>query len=227
LNGDGDLDLTAANNFSNNGAVILGNGDGTLGAPVEVPMGERIISTDLGDLDGDNDLDWVLSSFGGGWWRIYTNDGSGNFTFKREIPGQSNPSCAVLYDSDNDGDLDMALTDEIADVVILMENTNNLVGIDDPPALQGPRLLQNAPNPFVSSTTIRFYLAQPGDARIEIFTVTGQRVAAQELPGLTAGWHQHRIDGHDDAGNPLPGGVYFYKVIAPGWTDVQSMVLVR
>ena len=32
-------------------------------------------------------------------------------------------SDALLFDSDNDGDLDIALLDELADVVIVMENT--------------------------------------------------------------------------------------------------------
>ena len=42
--------------------------------------------------------------------------------FVEEFTAPSNPSCAVLLDFDNDGDLDMALTDEIADVVVLVRN---------------------------------------------------------------------------------------------------------
>jgi hypothetical protein len=41
-----------------------------------------------------------------------------------ETPALSSPSCAVLYDGDNDGDVDVALTDEIADVVKIMQNGN-------------------------------------------------------------------------------------------------------
>jgi hypothetical protein len=53
---------------------------------------------------------------------MYENDGSGNFSFVDDFPALSNPSCAVMLDFDNDGDIDLALTDEIADVVILYEN---------------------------------------------------------------------------------------------------------
>jgi hypothetical protein len=230
LNADGNIDVTCANNFFDNGSVLLGNGDGTLGLPTLMPTGARVTSTDLGDLDGDGDLDWVLSSFGGHWWRMYTNDGSGNFTLFREIPGPANPSCAVLVDLDRDGDLDMALTDEIADVVVLMENTDNLVGIGDGPGAgpqTTPRLLQNAPNPFAHSTTVRFHLSEAGDARLELFDVTGRRIQEHTLPGLPAGWHELRINATDATGTVLPSGIYFYKVTARGWSDVQRMVLSR
>jgi hypothetical protein len=125
VNGDGHLDATVANSFSNNGAVLIGHGDGTFAAPDIMPVGAHTVSTDLGDLDGDGDVDWVLSSFGGGFWRIYTNDGTGHFTFDQEITAPSNPSCSILYDADNDGDLDLALTDEIADLIVLMENESS------------------------------------------------------------------------------------------------------
>jgi hypothetical protein len=122
VNGDGHLDASCANAQSFNGSILLGNGAGGLGAPSTVAIGAHTVSTDLGDLDGDGDLDWVISSFGGGFWRVYVNDGLGNFAFAEQIPAPSNPSCAVLYDGDGDGDLDLALTDEIADVIVLMRN---------------------------------------------------------------------------------------------------------
>ena len=122
VNGDRKLDATAANAGNGGGAVALGNGDGTFGVTRTIDLNAHTVSTDLGDLDGDGDLDWVLSSFGAQYWRLYRNDGAGNFTFWRQFDAPNNPSCAILFDCDNDGDLDMALTDEIADVVVLMEN---------------------------------------------------------------------------------------------------------
>jgi len=122
VDGDGDVDAAVANSVSGNGAILRGNGDGTLAAPEIYDVGPHMPSVDLGDMDGDGDLDMVLSSYGGGFWNMYTNDGLGNFTFDQDFDAVSNPSCSILYDADNDGDLDMALTDEIADLVMLMEN---------------------------------------------------------------------------------------------------------
>ena len=133
VNGDGNLDAVAANSFDGNGGVLLGNGDGTLGPPALAITGAHTPSADLGDLDGDGDLDLVLSSYGGGFWRLFTNDGSGNFALDQQIDAPSNPSCSILLDFDDDGDLDMALTDEIADVIVLEQNSN-VVPAGCPPA---------------------------------------------------------------------------------------------
>ena len=121
VNGDGAEDVATANASNNNGAILLGNGDGTLGPADTTFVDPFPLATDLGDLDGDGDLDWVLSSFQGDW-RILTNDGAGNFTFNQEVNAPQAASCSLLVDIDNDRDLDLALIDELADVVILMNN---------------------------------------------------------------------------------------------------------
>jgi hypothetical protein len=124
VDGDGNIDAAFGNSFSANGGLTRGNGDGTLALPVTVPMPGHTPASDLADLDGDGDLDWILSSFGAGIWRIYVNDGAGHFTFDQDITAPSSPSCAVPLDFDNDGDIDLALSDEIADVVLLMQNSS-------------------------------------------------------------------------------------------------------
>jgi hypothetical protein len=122
VDGDGDLDVAAANDGSGTIGVMLNQGDGTLRRRHVINIGAHVPSVRLGDLDGDTDLDMVVSSFGGGFWSWYRNNGSGTFTFVEQFAAPSNPSCAVLYDSDNDGDLDLGFFDEIADVVVLMRN---------------------------------------------------------------------------------------------------------
>ncbi len=122
LNGDGAMDVSAANSGSSNGSIVLGNGDGTLLPAVVTPTGGSTVSTDLADIDGDGDLDWILSSFGAGLWYVYLNDGAGRFSPLEQVVAPANPSCAVPMDIDNDGDIDLVLTDEIADVMVILEN---------------------------------------------------------------------------------------------------------
>jgi hypothetical protein len=128
VDGDGALDATCANALPPDGmggALLIGVGDGTFGAPTRFDTGGHAPATDLGDLDGDGALDWVLSGNSDGFWWLYVNDGAGNFTFDQSSR-RPQPSCAVLLDIDNDGDLDMALTDEVADLVIVLQNDAGL-----------------------------------------------------------------------------------------------------
>jgi hypothetical protein len=122
VDGDGDLDASTANSSGGTAGILRNTGAGAFAAVTTVNLGAHTVSTDLGDLDGDGDLDWSVSSFGGGFWRLYRNNGGGTFAFWLEIPAPSNPSCSILVDTDRDGDLDLALTDEIADLVVLMRN---------------------------------------------------------------------------------------------------------
>jgi hypothetical protein len=127
LNGDRNLDVASANGNSANGTVLLGNGDGTLGAPATVSASGGAISSDVGDLDGDGDLDWVLSSFGGARFYVFRNDGNGVMAADQSFTAPNAGSCAVFLDFDNDRDVDLALIDEIADVVMLMQNRDDRV----------------------------------------------------------------------------------------------------
>ena len=122
VDGDGDEDVIVVNGLSNNGGILKNNGDGTLTAPTITATDPFSLASDVGDLDGDGDLDWITSSFSGDW-QIRTNNGTGTFTFLMEINAPSAASCSIPLDFDNDGDLDLALIDEIADLLILMQNS--------------------------------------------------------------------------------------------------------
>jgi hypothetical protein len=120
VNGDGTDDVAVANGGSDNGAILLNEGDGLLSAAQVYPTDPFTLATDLGDLDGDGDLDWVTSSFFGDWI-LFENDGAGAFTENQRFPATASSSCSLAMDFDNDGDLDLALIDETADEVILMQ----------------------------------------------------------------------------------------------------------
>ena len=60
----------------------------------------------------------------------------------------------------------------------LLAMARERIGLPD-----GPQLQPNAPNPFNSGTVISWFQLQPGPARLEVYALTGQRVAVlQEGP---------------------------------------------
>ncbi len=123
VNGDGNLDVATSNGVDATGTIALGDGNGGLSLQQVQSTGGLVVATDLGDLDGDGDLDWILSAFSGGAWTMHMNGGAGTFTTETTFIASQNPACALLFDFDGDQDLDIALLDEIADEVLLWENT--------------------------------------------------------------------------------------------------------
>ncbi len=122
INGDAREDVHTCNSFAATGGILFNMGGGNLAAAVTYSAGGHAPATDLGDFDGDGDLDWLLSAFGAGLWRLFENNGLGAFTVSQDFSAPSNPSCGIAMDLDNDRRLDVVLTDEIADLLILMRN---------------------------------------------------------------------------------------------------------
>lgn len=90
-----------------------------------------------------------------------------------------------------------------------------------------PHLHQNYPNPFNSQTRIDYSLVSPGTARLEVFAVTGQRLAVLQHGPLEAGLHRARWDGRDHAGRPLASGVYLYRLVTRETVSTRKLTLVR
>ncbi|MFQ5525124.1 MAG: FG-GAP-like repeat-containing protein [Thermoanaerobaculia bacterium] len=121
LDGNGTEDVATVNSRTDNGAILMGDGEGGLEAPRMTSTDPFPLATDLADLDGDGDLDWVTSSFFGNWL-LFENDGSGSFALERSIAAPQAASCSLPMDLDNDGVLDLVLIDELEDEVVLMRS---------------------------------------------------------------------------------------------------------
>jgi flagellar hook assembly protein FlgD len=90
------------------------------------------------------------------------------------------------------------------------------------------RLHPNTPNPFNSSTTIRYELPRPERVRLGVFDTRGRLVrwlvsgAFQE-----SGPHVSHWDGRGADARPMPPGVYFYRLEAGGFSATSRMVLLQ
>lgn len=91
----------------------------------------------------------------------------------------------------------------------------------------GPQLQQNAPNPFNSQTVIPWFLLQEGRARLEVYALTGQRVAVLHEGPHKAGFHQRYWDGRDAHGRPLASGVYLYRLVTSQGVHTRKLTLLR
>ena len=99
---------------------------------------------------------------------------------------------------------------------------NKLIGLPDELQLQ-----QNAPNPFNSQTILSYFLPKSGMVRLELFSVTGQRVAVLRQGPQQAGYHRLHWDGRDDEGRPLASGIYFYRLKTTNGILTRKFTLLR
>ncbi len=85
-----------------------------------------------------------------------------------------------------------------------------------------PVLHTAQPNPFHQVTTLRFELPRDSHVSLEVFDVTGRRVALLVDGQVHAGVHQVRFDGSQFA-----SGVYLGRLRTLGQTLTERMVLLR
>jgi len=113
------------------------------------------------------------------------------------------------------------------DAVYTLEITTETVGVgeESPPA--ATRLETAAPNPFAATTSLAFSLAAAGDVRLEIFDVTGARVATLADGPMPAGRHRLSWDGAGPGGRKLPAGMYLVRMTAPGHASTRRVVKMK
>jgi hypothetical protein len=94
--------------------------------------------------------------------------------------------------------------------------------------LPGPCQLQPArPNPFNGRTLIPYLLAQPGEVRLELWNLLGQRVRVLVAGARDAGAHQAWWDGRDEEGRELASGIYLCRLQAGGFSQTRKLLLLR
>ena len=89
------------------------------------------------------------------------------------------------------------------------------------------RLGSTYPNPFNSTTTIEYYLAQAGRVCLQVYAVSGQCVRELVWSQQGAGVHQLDWDGRDTAGRGLGNGVYLVGLRVGGSWSVARVVLLK
>jgi len=83
-------------------------------------------------------------------------------------------------------------------------------------------IIGNYPNPFNPVTTISFWLPETGRLKLDVFAVTGAKVATLADGVLSAGEHSVTWNA-----SGFPSGVYFYRLRAGEFTGTGKMLLVK
>jgi len=85
----------------------------------------------------------------------------------------------------------------------------------------------NYPNPFNSTTTIRFMLYNEMEVRLSIYNTRGQKVADLFSGKLDKGEHFIHWDGRNLNGFMLPSGLYFVRMQSGAIIQTRKIILLR
>lgn len=96
------------------------------------------------------------------------------------------------------------------------------------PGGKGAQLEQNRPNPFNPQTKIRFSLPEAALVSLRIYDVSG-RLVRSLINGEQVGAGPQEVvwAGLDSAGQPVAGGVYFYRLETPTFSEAKRMTLLK
>ncbi len=82
--------------------------------------------------------------------------------------------------------------------------------------------LQNFPNPFNSTTLIRFYLPQEEHVKLEVYDILGRTLGIVLNQRKPEGWNTTRFDA-----TGLSTGCYFYKLTGTDFSKTAKMLVTR
>ena len=85
-------------------------------------------------------------------------------------------------------------------------------GADDVHGAEALTILSITPNPFNPSTEVHFENRSPDRVTMEVYDVSGRRVATVPLGIVEPGRHSARWDGRDTRGLGVASGVYFVRL---------------
>ncbi len=87
--------------------------------------------------------------------------------------------------------------------------------------------LSSHPNPFNPQATIRYAVPEAGPMELAVYNLRGGKLRVLFSGYHPAGEDQIAWDGTDDQGNPLPSGLYLYRMTSGGGSITKKMTMVR
>lgn len=144
------------------------------------------------------------------------------------LAGTPGDTCMArfVFVSDDSGIAEGFFIDDVS-VGTTIGSTGTGIPSDDEPITTTMELYQNCPNPFSSSTTIRFALETPGHTTLKIYGVQGRLIRMLSDEHRDPGGHVVVWDGKDEFGEDVAAGVYLYRLSHGESEQTRKMILIR
>ena len=144
-----------------------------------------------------------------------------------------NLSTSFILDIDNFSELNIQLWEpgnNYYDSLVTVGALQQITSLSVNEKVSGPVLFtlsQNFPNPFNSSTSIKYKIFKSGPVKIAIINSKGEEVRSIINKYHHAGEYLIQWDGTDGQGINMASGIYFYKIISDGRIKTQKMIYLK
>jgi hypothetical protein len=88
-------------------------------------------------------------------------------------------------------------------------------------------LLQNAPNPFLTGTTIHYEIHTRGNVSLNVYDISGRLIKSLVDENLKTGTYCLNWTGFDDLGQEASPGIYFSRLEGSSFSTTKKMILIR
>jgi hypothetical protein len=170
---------------------------------------------------GENNWDIYFSNDGGvNWESIVHNLPKARNTYTWELPNISTTAAIIRVVQDNVGnDYDDQSSDFIINSELDIDELNDYSEL--------PLVINNFPNPFNSSTIIKYQLPQSSKVKIVVYNLLGNEINKFVEGQKEAGIYTISWDGRNDKGSPVNGGIYYYQIQTDHYSQTNKMLFLK
>ena len=144
------------------------------------------------------------------------------------VAADSTFEARLTFAGEDDPSLSGAIARPAVSYVLLARFSASTVAVDPIGPPTATLLYAPSPNPVTSGRlAVRFDLAQPGRASIELYDVRGRRVSVVTDGERPAGRHSVAWSGRDTHDHPVPNGVYFARLVTAQGMQNRRFVILR
>ena len=168
------------------------------------------------DIDGDGVIELIQVSTNGTYSSVQILDGAtGEEEWSITISGSLSASAAI-GDLDDDGFYDFTYCIDSSEICTMR---SGLEGIE--PDAGNSLGVSVYPNPCCGSATVSFFLAEPGNALVDIFDMAGRNVATLNNSFLNRGINSVQWNGTNENGGRISPGIYICRIQNGGITETE------
>jgi len=220
FDGDDTSDVAVANFGTDEVAVLLGNGDGTLSSPSTVSVGDAPNSITAANVVGSNATDLVVANGGSDSDNVSVleGNGAGGFSLGMTVDAGLGPTSVEAADVDGDALLDLLVANSFSQAVSYLKNTGTAFA---PVSLLGTLAVPSsvAAGQFRGDGNLDLVVANEGADSVSVMLGTGSgEFAAQQA--FETGAAPSSIACADFDGDGIPD-----LAVADGYSDDITIFL--